>query len=93
MLNPGKRGECNAEPVSAGDSDLSTHVQAHSTDIDYSALPFGRFTARQLAARAHYFVIALRDSEENGSLRNPRHAREIAQMWVYLLHIALSIPT
>lgn len=39
-----------------------------------------RFTARQLAERAHYFLLALRDCEQSGSLRNPRLAREKAQI-------------
>ncbi|KAJ3547750.1 hypothetical protein NMY22_g1528 [Coprinellus aureogranulatus] len=39
-----------------------------------------RFAARQLAARAHYFLLALRDSEKDGCLRNPTQARRIAQL-------------
>ncbi|TEB35454.1 kinase-like protein [Coprinellus micaceus] len=39
-----------------------------------------RFAARQLAARAHCFLVALRDSEKDGALRNPRLARETAQI-------------
>lgn len=45
-----------------------------------STAPSARFAARQLAARAHCFLVALRDSEKDGALRNPRLARETAQM-------------
>ncbi|KAF5333294.1 hypothetical protein D9611_002226 [Ephemerocybe angulata] len=38
-----------------------------------------RFAARQLAERAHYFLLALRDSDEKGSLPNPRLAKAAAQ--------------
>lgn len=38
-----------------------------------------RFAARQLAERAHYFLVALRDCDEKGAIPNPRLAKSAAQ--------------